>query len=58
MQIHRAAPDGAFSLAKVHIDPWRSAYNGLVPDSHLDNLDYERRAQQFRESLVQNNEET
>ena len=29
-----------------------------MPDSHLDKLDYESRAQQFREWLTQNNEET
>lgn len=58
MKIHRATPDDALNLAKVHIDSWRSAYNGLVPDSHLNNLDYEKRTQQFRKSLTHNNEET
>jgi len=54
MEIRRATPDDAVALAKVHIDSWRTAYRGLVPDSHLDGLNYERRAQRFRESLAQN----
>ena len=58
MSIRRATPDDAAALARVHIDSWRSAYRGLVPDSHLEGLDYERRAQRFRESLAQNAEET
>jgi ribosomal protein S18 acetylase RimI-like enzyme len=58
MEIRRATPEDAIALAEVHIDSWRSAYRGLVPDSHLDSLDYERRAQRFRESLAQNAEES
>jgi ribosomal protein S18 acetylase RimI-like enzyme len=58
MEIRRATPEDAVALAKVHIDSWRSAYLGLVPDSHLDSLDYERRAQRFRESLAQSAEES
>ena len=58
MEIHRATPDDARNLAKVLIDSWRSAYYGLVPDSYLDNLDYEERAQRFRMSLTHNYEET
>jgi ribosomal protein S18 acetylase RimI-like enzyme len=58
MEIRRATPDDAVALAKVHIDSWRFAYRRLVPDSHLDGLNYERRAQRFRESLAQNAEES
>lgn len=58
MEIRRATPDDAVALARVHIDSWRSAYRGLVPDSHLDSLDYERHAQRFRESLGRNAEES
>jgi ribosomal protein S18 acetylase RimI-like enzyme len=58
MSIRKATIDDADTLAKLHIDSWRSAYRGLVSDSHLDSLDYERRAQRFRDSLEQNAEET
>jgi ribosomal protein S18 acetylase RimI-like enzyme len=58
MNIRRATPGDAGALAKVHVDSWRAAYRGLVPDSHLDNLDYERRSVRFRESLAASSEET
>ncbi len=58
MEIRRAIPDDAAALARVHIESWRSAYRGLVPDSHLANLDYERRALRFRDSLARNAEGT
>ncbi len=58
MNIRPATPDDAPALAKVHIDSWRSAYRGLVPDSHLAKLDYGRRAERFRESLSTHSEET
>lgn len=31
-------------IAKVHVDTWRTTYRGIVPDEHLANLSYERRA--------------
>ena len=58
MKIHRATPDNAFTLAKGHIDSWHPAYKSPVPDSHLDNFDFERRAQHFRASLIRSNEKT
>ncbi len=58
MVIRNAIPGDVAALAKVHIESWRSAYRGLVPDSHLGCLDYERRAQQFLEMLTHNAEET
>jgi len=58
MKIRCATPHDADALARLHIDSWRSAYRGLVPDSHLDNLNYDRRAQRFHESLAGHSEET
>lgn len=58
MDIRRATPDDAEALAKVHIDSWRSAYRGLVPDSHLAELDYERSARRFRQPGAGLDEET
>ena len=57
MEIRRATSDDAVALARVQIDSWRVAYRGLVPDSHLDSLDYELRAQRFREPPAQFAEE-
>ena len=58
MDIRPATPADANALAKLHIDSWRAAYRGLVPDPHLASLDYDRRAQRFRESLSRHAEET
>lgn len=58
MEIRRAVPGDAPALAKVVIDAWRSAYRGFVPDAHLDSMDYEERAQRFRDSLTRNAQET
>jgi ribosomal protein S18 acetylase RimI-like enzyme len=58
MDIRRATPDDAAALARLHVDSWRTAYRGLVPQSHLDSLNYDRRARRFRESLARHAEET
>jgi ribosomal protein S18 acetylase RimI-like enzyme len=58
LSIRSATPDDADALARVHIDSWRAAYRGLMPDTYLDSLDYERRAGQFRKSLATQAEET
>ena len=58
MKIRRATPDDSQALAIVHIDSWRAAYRGFVPDAHLASLDYARRAEPFRQSLAANSEET
>ena len=36
-------------ISKVHIDTWRTAYRGLVPDEYLAGLTYEQREQRWRE---------
>jgi ribosomal protein S18 acetylase RimI-like enzyme len=58
IEIRQATPDDAVALARLHVDAWRSAYRGLVPDAFLEGLDYGRRAQRFRDALVANTEET
>lgn len=51
MNFCRATADDAAALARVHVDSWRAAYQGLVPDSFLDALSYERRTKNFRQWL-------
>jgi len=58
MTIRRATSHDADALAKVHVDSWRSAYRGLVPESLLAGLDYAKRAQGFRDALAEHSEET
>ena len=54
MNIRPAMPEDAEALAKVHIDSWRSAYRGFVPEAFLAGLDYGRREDQFRSSIASN----
>src|ERR1035441_368532 len=52
MKIRRAKPNDADALARVNIDSWRSAYRGLVPDTHLKSLDYGHLSQRFGKDLA------
>lgn len=50
--IRPATVDYARDLAVCHIESWREAYRGLVPDPMLDAFDTERRAQQWARILT------
>jgi GNAT superfamily N-acetyltransferase len=52
MQIRLAQLDDAAGLARVHVDTWRAAYRGIVPQAHLDSLTYEGREQRWRDNLA------
>jgi GNAT superfamily N-acetyltransferase len=43
VRIRAAGPDDAAGIASVHVDSWRGAYRGLLPDAVLDDLDVDRR---------------
>ncbi len=58
MKIRRATPEDAPTLAKVHVDSWQAAYQGIVPASHLERFTYQRRENAFRQALSANTEET
>ncbi|WP_322743720.1 GNAT family N-acetyltransferase [Vasconcelosia minhoensis] len=44
---HDDVPD----IARVHVDTWRTTYRDIVPDEHLANLSYERRANGWHQIL-------
>lgn len=44
MRIRVARIDDAPSIARVHVDTWRTTYSGIVPAEYLANLSYERSA--------------
>jgi ribosomal protein S18 acetylase RimI-like enzyme len=58
MNIRPARVDDAPLLARVHVDSWRAAYRGLVPDSSLQGFGYQWREESFRQSLATGAEET
>jgi RimJ/RimL family protein N-acetyltransferase len=58
MNLRNATPNDAAAMAAVHIDAWRTAYRGLVPDSFLAALDHGRRTERLREFLESGSGET
>jgi hypothetical protein len=58
MEIRRATSDDAGSLARIHVDAWRAAYRGLVPNERLATLSYARSEERLRRSIVEGTEET
>ena len=51
MRVRAATPDDVDAIARVHVETWRSAYRGLVPDEYLAGLSPARRADQWRAFL-------
>ena len=39
------------AIARVHVDTWRAAYRGIMPDAVLDNLSYGQRAVSWQQIL-------
>jgi len=50
--IRGATIDDAEAIARVHVDTWRAAYRGIVPDRYLDALDVVERAKRWRGGLA------
>jgi GNAT superfamily N-acetyltransferase len=44
MIVREATHNDVPAIARVHVDTWRTTYQGIVPSEHLANLSYERRA--------------
>ena len=40
IRIGEAKPKDAAAIARVHVDTWRTAYAGILPDDFLDSLQY------------------
>ena len=57
VSIRVAKPDDADNLAAVHITAWQETYRGIVPDAFLDNLSIERRAEYWKASLANPNDD-
>ncbi|MDY0874383.1 GNAT family N-acetyltransferase [Dongia rigui] len=50
--IRLAQAEDAAGIARVHVESWRDAYSGVLPDRHLLNLDPERHAIGWTRSLA------
>ena len=51
--VRAATPRDARSVARVHVDTWRAAYAGIVPQAVLDGLSVERREAFWRAATEQ-----
>ena len=54
MTVRAATPADAGSIARVHIDSWRTTYAGIVPAEYLAGFSYERRELRWYETLTAN----
>ncbi len=52
MIIRAASEADSKGLAKVHVDSWKTTYRGLVPDSYLDGLTYDRSAERWQRNFT------
>jgi ribosomal protein S18 acetylase RimI-like enzyme len=50
--IRPAREDDIPGIARVHVDTWRSAYAGIVPDEALASLSYAERESRWRNYLI------
>lgn len=58
MQLRRATTNDAPTLAQIHVAAWQAAYQGLVPDTYLQNFTLQKREAAFRAAIAAGTEET
>jgi len=54
--IRRANISDANGLARVHVDTWRTAYHGIIPDEFLSNMSYERSRRNWETNVFPNSQ--
>ncbi|HQO08604.1 MAG TPA: GNAT family N-acetyltransferase [Clostridiales bacterium] len=51
-KIKKATSADCSGIAKVHVDCWKTTYQGLMPDGKLDSLSYEKSAEKWKEFFI------
>src|SRR5712671_5908516 len=51
MIIRSARPEDALRIATIHVDAWRAAYRGIIPDEYLGSLSIEERHAAWQQLL-------
>ncbi|KOO44263.1 GNAT family N-acetyltransferase [Priestia koreensis] len=51
MKIRRAVPEDAASIARVHVDSWRTTYKGIVSEDYLNKLSYRKRQEMWEGAI-------
>ena len=49
--IRAANPEDASAIAKIHVEGWRTTYQGIVPDSYLASLNLDERRTRWSAAL-------
>lgn len=57
MDIRSATVSDAADIARIHVETWRAAYAGIVPEAHLAQLSEEAGAQRWVKLLTQGTRE-
>lgn len=52
MNVRAATPEDADAIARIHVDTWRAAYRGQIPEAYLDSLSTEERAKTWAGTLA------
>ncbi|WP_214483937.1 GNAT family N-acetyltransferase [Bacillus sp. SM2101] len=55
MKIRKAVLKDVKSIAKVHVDSWKTTYKHIVPDEYLNKLSYKSREQLWEEIVPSGN---
>lgn len=58
LTIRLAQPEDAAVVARIHIDSWKIAYRGLVPDAFLDGMNYANREAAIKNAIANHQDET
>lgn len=53
MKVRKAVFADAPNIAKVHVDSWRTTYNGIMPEAYLAKLSYEQRTKLWESNMKQ-----
>lgn len=48
--------DDAERIAEIHVESWKAAYQGIIPQDYLDSLDQEKRRQVWEEMIPKTEE--
>lgn len=52
MQIRKANYDDTSGIAKVHVDSWRTTYEGMMPAEFLQSLSYGKRTDLWKDNIA------
>lgn len=51
--VRTAVPEDAAAIGEIHVEGWRSSYDGLLPASYLADIDVDERIALWRERLTE-----